>query len=375
MSERWPARHFDGETPTPQNVEVGFEPGVLVIVGVRHWPLESVAIVDDGESGGPVQVELLGERSEALAVTSPGFLAALQRAGGQRTANRLGGTRIAARAVLGLTALAAVLLFAAWRWGVPALAEHLARKVPASWEHQLGEAVLPEAAPESLHVNDPAVLEPVEHTLDRLLEAMPEAGGSYQVHVIRSPVVNAYAVPGGHIIVTTAILSTLDGADELAAVLAHEITHLTERHTTRGILEQEGLGLLMGLLSGGDPSLGRIAGAASQIGGLSYSRDEETAADEGAAHLLARAGISPLALARVHERLAQVSKERGRGLEFLSTHPSSSARGERARELARRLRVAPTVSPPDTASWRAMDEAIARMPDAQSPRPGEGSSR
>src|SRR6185436_6659860 len=159
----------------------------------------------------------------------------------------------------------------------------------------------------------------------------------------------------------------LDGPEELAAVLAHEITHLTERHTTRGILEQEGLGLVIRLVSGGDSGMDKIVGAAGAMGQLSYSRDDETEADAGAARLLARAGISPLALARVHDRMARESKDRGPGFEFLSTHPSSSARRARALELAKTLQVAPVASLPDDASWRSMKEALAPLGIADGP--------
>jgi predicted Zn-dependent protease len=301
-------------------------------------------------------------RTETLVVSGAGFLAALQRADGQRMVKRLGGAPVAMRIVLVLAIAVAVFMFAMWRWGVPALAERVARVIPASWEQELGAAVLEEAAPESLRVVDPVVLEPVEDTFRRLVAATPDVPDKYQVHVILSPTVNAYALPGGHIVITTGILHVLDDPDELAAVLGHEATHLTERHTTRGILEQAGLGVLLGLLAGGDPGLGRVARVARTIGQLSYSRDDETAADAGAARLLARAGMSPLALVRVHDRIAEESKGRGPRLEFLSTHPLTSARRARALEFAKTLVVAPAVSPPDTASWRSMEETLARAP-------------
>ena len=107
-----------------------------------------------------------------------------------------------------------------------------------------------------------------------------------------------------------------------------------------------------------------IVGTAGTIGQLSYSRDDETEADAGAADLLARTGISPLALARTFDRLSALeSKRGGPGLEFLSTHPASATRRERARELAEVLHVAPAAVLPDTASWRSMDEALAGIPD------------
>jgi predicted Zn-dependent protease len=357
-STRWPARHFDGETPAPRNVLVGLEPGTLIVAGDemegRRWPLESVVLVNGGGRDGPVQLELRGERNEALLVTGAGFLAALRAAAGGRRVKRLDAAPVALRVVLALTALAVVFLFVAWRWAVPALAALAAEKVPASWERELGAAVLQEVAPESRRVDDPVILRPVENAFTRLLAASTGVPDSCRVYVIRSPVVNAYALPGGHVVITTAMLRELSGPDELAAVLAHEITHVTKRHTTRGMFKREGLRLLFRLVSGDDSAVGAIGA----IGQLSYSRDDEMEADAGAADLLARAGISPLALARVYERMA-AKEGGGPRLAFLSTHPSSEARRERARELSEVLHVAPAQAPPDTASWRSMEEALA----------------
>jgi beta-barrel assembly-enhancing protease len=365
---RWQARHFDGETPATRNVGVGLEPGALIVAGnaleERRWPLESVVIVNGGGRSGPVQLELRGERTEALVVTGPGFLAALRAAGGERKVKRLDTSPVALRVVLALTVAAVAVLFATWRWGVPALAAQVAEQIPASWERELGAAVLQEVAPESVRVHDPVVLRPVEDAFNWLVAAVFDLRDPCVVHVIRSPDANAYAVPGGHVVITTAMLRLLDGPEELSAVLAHEITHVTERHTTRDLLQRAGLGLIVGLMSGNDSAFGRIVGAAGTIGQLSYSRDDETEADAGAAALLARTGTSPIALARAFERLSALeSKRGGPRLEFLSTHPTSAARQKRARELAESLVVARAQAPPDTASWRAMDKALARVPD------------
>ena len=364
----WRARYFDGETPAPRNVRVGLEFGTLIVAGDtmegRRWPLESVVIVNGGDRGGPVQLELRGERREALVVTGTGFLAALRAAGGERKVKRLDVPRATLRVVLAFTVAAVAVLIATWRWGVPALAAALTDRIPESWERALGAAVIEDLAPEPNRVNDPVILRPVERAFTRLLAAASGMRDSCRVYVVRSPVVNAYAVPGGHVVITTAMLRALDGPEELSAVLAHEITHVTERHTTRGMLEQAGLRLVFGLMSGDNSAFRVVVGTAGTIGQLSYSRDDEARADAGAAVLLARIGISPLALARTHDRLAALeSKKGGPGLEFLSTHPTSAARSKRARELAEVLDVAPAPTPPDTASWRSMEEALAGVSD------------
>lgn len=369
----WQARHFDGETPAPRVARVSLEPGAMLVSSgeapVRRWPLESIVVVSGGGRAGPVQLELRGEPIEAFIVTEPDFLPALEAAGGGRRLPRLSAPPTALPAVAALALAVVVFLFAAWRWGVPALAAEVAERIPPSWEHQLGTVLIDELAPDSRQVHDPIVTRPVRDAFARLLTAAPGSCDSCRVIVLRSAMVNAFAAPGGYVVVTTGLLRTLDVPDELAAVLAHEISHLTGRHATRGMLERQGIRLLFHLLSGDDSGAGVLLGAAGTMGELSYSRNDEAEADEGAVALLARAGIPPAALVRTLDGMVrEESRAGGAALEFLSTHPATAGRRERARLLAARLGTVPASAALDTTTWRAMRQALAVLRDTPGAR-------
>ena len=101
-----------------------------------------------------------------------------------------------------------------------------------------------------------------------------------------------------------------------------------------------------------------MLGAAGTMGELSYSRSDETEADDGAATLLARAGIPPEAMIRALDDVSRGDSDvRGESaLDFLSTHPANAGRRAHAREVAAGLTVTPVA--PDTATWAVMREAL-----------------
>lgn len=165
---------------------------------------------------------------------------------------------------------------------------------------------------------------------------------SYTFTVLNSPVVNAFALPGGYVYVTRGLLALAGDEAELAGVLAHEIGHVAARHgsqrITGGVLAQIGLGLL-GMLTD-SPELAGIA----QLGALamiqSYSREQEFEADTLGVRYLARAGFDTDAMASFLSKMRALSEldayEAGRqpnsdsGFNLLATHPRTAERVRRA---------------------------------------------
>ncbi|MCE5256533.1 MAG: M48 family metalloprotease [Spirochaetaceae bacterium] len=169
-----------------------------------------------------------------------------------------------------------------------------------------------------------------------LFSSRPELYNGYRFIVLDSEEVNAFASPGGHILVTRGLLKLTRSEDELAAVLAHEITHVALRH---GLASVEGLRLTdiiseavisAGLASGGKvadftTAFGNaIAGIAKQIIVSGYSQAYEFEADGEARRIIAAAGYDPQALARLISRLPERDSEHTSG--FAATHPERQTR-------------------------------------------------
>ncbi|HEX7049295.1 MAG TPA: M48 family metalloprotease [Longimicrobiales bacterium] len=152
--------------------------------------------------------------------------------------------------------------------------------------------------------------------------------------VVDDPVVNAFALPGGFIYVTRGILAHLGSEAELAAVIGHEIGHVTARHSasqmSRAMLAQLGVGAAAAFI----PEVSDYAGLANAGLGLlflKYGREDESQADELGLRYMTAANYDPREMPGVFEMLGRVSQAAGGGRvpEWLSTHPAPENRYER----------------------------------------------
>lgn len=154
--------------------------------------------------------------------------------------------------------------------------------------------------------------------------------------VLDDPVVNAFALPGGFLYVTRGILAHFNSEAELAAVLGHEIGHVTARHSVEQMSRQQLFGgaLVLGsILSEDVARFGGVGQAALGVLFLSYGRDDEHQADGLGVRYALRDGYDPREAIHVHEMLSRQTELRGgRGTpSWLSTHPSSADRIDRIR--------------------------------------------
>lgn len=234
----------------------------------------------------------------------------------------------------------AVLLVAAfYRWGTPWAATQIAGQVPLAWEQQLSRAALRDL--------DRLLLKPSKLPAERqqalrerfaLLAAQvsprlhryPGYAPQLQLHFRRGMGANAFALPGGTVIVTDGLVELADQEklpeDGVVGVLAHEIGHVVHRHGTRMVVEQGVVGVGLGVALG-DMSWA-FANASALLTTLAYRRSHETEADCFAIRLMRSAGLPTQPMGQLLLRLDPHSTAAG---EFISSHPATP---ERARKLA-----------------------------------------
>jgi predicted Zn-dependent protease len=171
--------------------------------------------------------------------------------------------------------------------------------------------------------------------------------------VLNSEVINAFALPGGYVYITRGLLALADNEAELAGVMAHEIGHVTARHSaqrySRGVLAQGGLAIgtiLAGVLGGGAAAdlVQQAGGVGAQAYLAGYSRDQEFQADELGVRYMARAGYDPTAMSSFLEKLERndqlMRRLAGRdgdadpASSWFATHPRTPDRVLRAAEQA-----------------------------------------
>jgi beta-barrel assembly-enhancing protease len=182
---------------------------------------------------------------------------------------------------------------------------------------------------------------------DRLAADLVRVSGSPfppDLRFVRAGFPNAFAMPGGRIMVTAELIAQLETPDELAGVLAHEMAHVARRHVMAAVVRELGGAVIFDLLVGGGSGAGQqIAMAGLQLQNLSHGRAAEAEADTLAVQYLSALDIDPGGLADFFARIREMEadagngssqRETGRLLELLSTHPLTQDRETRARALA-----------------------------------------
>ncbi len=168
------------------------------------------------------------------------------------------------------------------------------------------------------------------HRLVSALSAQDQKTWDYRFHVLDSPEVNAFALPGGSMFMFTGLYQKLTTEDALAGVTGHEMTHVRKQHWAQAYAKQQerqaGIGLLLGLFHAGKAAQ-TIAGLADNAIGLKFSRNEEDQADAGGLDDMVSAGYNPQGMVQLFQTLQKVAGNGGGlGGDFLSNHPLTSDR-------------------------------------------------
>lgn len=213
-------------------------------------------------------------------------------------------------------------------------------------EIALGESVAEEVeARYGGEYRDPSLLSYVQEVGERLAVHAERQTVPYRFSVLHSDEVNAFALPGGRIYITTGLLARMSNEAQLAAVLGHEIGHVAARDSAVELSRALGVSMLVqiatSLMAGDDESsendqnVEAVAGVIYGLISNGFSREYEYRADRAAMRYMYKAGYNPLAMAQVIRIFQQEEGDSSAIEEFLSTHPSASRRIE---EVEREIR-------------------------------------
>jgi Zn-dependent protease with chaperone function len=330
----WPAAYLDGRTAARRTATIWLQPGgieVSVQDGERfRWPYREIRQTQGFHARDPVRLQRGDGVGPSLVVADSAILTHLRDVAGADGARfRRGGagwTGKALAAALGAIAVALLL----YLWGIPLAARAMAPFVPVAWEDRMGATVVRQLAPPSKHCRGAAGQRALETLLARIVAAGPSPY-RFRVVVLDDPTLNAFAAPGGHVVVLRGLIERARTPDELAGVLAHEAQHVLRRHGTRALIERASTGLLVAALIG-DVS-GFAAFAAETVSALTYSRQHEDEADVEGMRLLAAAGIDQRGLIGFFEHAMAEEARLPKAVAYLSTHPHPADRLARLRGL------------------------------------------
>ena len=302
-----------------------------------------------------------GSSARTLYVKDPALIVAFRRAAPseltahlERAAHQVRRARHNHRLLWG-SALGLLVGLGLLLWfGTDLMVEWAVARIPIEWEQKLGETVYQDFLAKETVLKDGPAVAAVQEMTQRLTEKIPDNPYKFQVSVVQSPVVNAFALPGGYVVVFTGLMKKAESGEEVAGVLSHELNHVLQRHGMERIVKMLGLAAVVGILLGDQQGL---TGMAKQLGmelaTLKFGRGQETEADVTGIRLLSDARIAPDGMIRFFERLSEKDKER---VELFSTHPMSAGRAERLKaELAALPKRAPD---PFTFEWKTVQNSL-----------------
>jgi predicted Zn-dependent protease len=231
----------------------------------------------------------------------------------------------------------------------------------------LGESIARELFRDPDYIEDPVLDEYVRDIWQPLLDAARARGEltaelderfAWQVLLGKDRIVNAFALPGGWMGLQLGLINVTASRDELASVLDHELSHVTQRHISRLMTQQNrqmplliGAMILGALAAGKNPDAGNAVIASGQAmamqGQLNFSRDMEREADRVGLGVMTQAGFEPQGFVSMFDKLQQAARLNDNGsFPYLRTHPMTT---ERIAEMQSRQQLAkrPAAAPPD----------------------------
>jgi predicted Zn-dependent protease len=247
---------------------------------------------------------------------------------------------------------------------LPDLGDESQAMLAPAQERKLGESVIRQIRAQGGYMDDPEVNDYLNELGHRLVAAVPDTRLEFEFFAVPDPSINAFALPGGFIGVNTGLILLTQTESELAAVLAHEISHITQHHLTRMMSGQKNtmlmqlaaLAVAIAAASSGGQNSGQLAsGALASAQALSiqqqlnYTRQNEYEADRIGFQRLDAAGFDDTAMATFMERLQRASRfADGNAPSYLRTHPITY---ERIAEAQARAAGKPYRQVPDSLSF------------------------
>ena len=245
-------------------------------------------------------------------------------------------------ALLALLTLISAPAFAQVR--LPSLGESASDDLTIGAERRIGDQILREGRRDPDFLDDPVLLSYVQSIWIPLLAAARTQGNiepdidlafAWEIFLVRDRSVNAFALPGGYVGIHLGLIALTTTADQLASVIAHELSHVTQRHIARSIAPQQRASLmsiaalLIGVLAASRSNNADMANAAIMGGQaaaaqtqLNFSRDVEREADRLGFGVLSAAGFNPRGMAAMFERMDYATRlSDGGAFPYLRSHP------------------------------------------------------
>ena len=232
---------------------------------------------------------------------------------------------------LGIIVLIGYMLFAS----VSPAVKYAANSVPFEWEKKIGDKLSTLILADMKILDDKELLDQLNIITEPLVESIKQTNPEYdfKFNIANNPQVNAFAIPGGVVVVNSGLIAKSDSPEEIAGVLAHELAHVTCRHHIRSIIKNVGFSMIIGMIIGDYAKLEKYS---ATLMTLKNSRAFEYEADEVGLGYIRRCGVDPDGMVTFFEKLSDNETDEKalyESMNLFSTHPPTDKRIERLNEL------------------------------------------
>lgn len=241
-----------------------------------------------------------------------------------QSGNRLFVTMIVSMLIVLVLFISGIFIFSKY------VVKSIAKNIPVEWEQKAGNAIFESIKAEKVFIND-SLLNAKINNLGKIITAnVEDTSQNFKFYLVRDTTLNAFALPGGHVVIHSGLITASETSEEILGVLGHEVAHVTEKHHARGLIAKAGLSVILSSFLGADSEIANLLiNAGSTLQSLKYDRDLETEADNKGLEYLKKANINPEGMITFFKKLeAQSRTPEGmeETLSFLSTHPATSER-------------------------------------------------
>jgi beta-barrel assembly-enhancing protease len=217
----------------------------------------------------------------------------------------------------------------------------LVAKVPPEWEQKFGDEEIADLKSEGLLLNDSNRVAKLAALVAPLMQVVP-GGKDFKFHIVESETPNAFALPGGHIVVNSGLLELADN-DELVGVIAHESAHITQKHHARKIISSAGPVIIFGTFLHSRSGLMNLAGRGSELMlTQGFSQEYESEADAVGWDYLVQANIDPRGMIGMFKKFkAEEAKEKNASFKLPQAFQSHPALDKRIARLEKKWKKLP----------------------------------
>jgi predicted Zn-dependent protease len=365
MHNTTPTAYFDGKTARPQLVRVLlFNKQVHVYEAdteqlIQSYPLAGCSLVENTRP----QVYLTAEQTSYLVLDNQnaitGLLVHTLQARQQNWFSRLFKTQLLL--LLSIIAALAIGVYFLFTEAVPRVGLSF---ISVQQEERLGKTILGSVV--DINTIDSTSSKLAQDFTNRLQLSKIYA---VKVYVVKQKEVNAFALPGGIVVINSGIIEKMGSYEELAALLGHEVTHINDRHSLRALLRQLSFTAIISIITGDASGIyGAIISNAAALQSLSYSRGLEAAADQKGMQILVDNQVNPEGMIKLMERLQ--TSGHNLPVDFLSSHPLTTKRIAAANAFIKQHNGITYTPHPDLENyWKQLKMGSLKIRDPRSKNP------